>query len=79
MANETKNTNVKRAFAKGMRELRVKDVEQARTAIISILGVTTMQSFRNYANGRVETLDVEKAKQIEALFASYGVNNPWGL
>jgi len=62
-----------------MRELRVKDVEQARTAIISILGVTTMQSFRNYANGRVETLDVEKAKQIEALFASYGVNNPWGL
>ena len=79
MANETKNTNEKRAFAKGMRELRVKDVEQVRSAIISILGVTTMQSFRNYANGRVETLDVEKAKQIEALFASYGVNNPWGL
>lgn len=79
MPHETKNINEKRAFAKGLKELRVKDVEQVRSAIISILGVTTMQSFRNYANGRVETLDVEKAKQIEALFASYGVNNPWGL
>lgn len=79
MGKEIKNTNQKRAFAKGMRELRVKDVEMARTSIMSILDVTTTQSFRNYANGRVDTLDVEKAKQIEALFASFGINDPWGL
>ena len=79
MSNETKNTNEKRAFAKGMRELRVKDLDQARTSIMSILGVTTLQSFRNYANGKVKTLDVDVAHQIEALFESYGIMNPWGL
>lgn len=63
---------------KGLRELKVKDYDEARSAIRDILGVTTDQSLRNYANGRTVNLDVDKARQIEALFASYGVRDCWG-
>jgi len=76
----TPNTaNPARAFKKGLNELRVKDVKEARARLTRILEITTNASFNNYASGRVKTLDVEKAKQIEAVFAYYGVKEPWGL
>jgi hypothetical protein len=76
----TPNTaNPARAFKKGLSELRVKDVKEARARLTRILEITTNASFNNYASGRVKTLDVEKAKQIEAVFAYYGVKEPWGL
>lgn len=68
-----------KAFKKGLDELKVKDLPEVRQSLFRILGITTMQSFRNYSNGKVLNLDVDKAKQIEALFASYGISNPWGL
>lgn len=68
-----------KAFKKGLDELKVKDLPDVKLALFRILGITTMQSFRNYSNGKVQNLDVDKAKQIEALFASYGISNPWGL
>ena len=68
-----------KAFQRGLRELKVKDVPEVKTAIIQILGVSTQQSFNNYAAGRVKNLDVDKAGQITHLFARYGVSNPWGL
>ena len=71
--------NPAKAFQRGLRELKVKDVPEVRDALMPILGVGTLQSLRNYANGLVQNLDVDKARQIEALFASYGVTNPWGL
>lgn len=71
--------NPTKAFQRGLREIKVKDIEDVREALKSILGVGTMQAVRNYANGLVQNLDVDKARQIEALFASYGINDPWGL
>ena len=71
--------NPEKAFLKGLSELKVKDLPEVREALYRILRVTTPQGFRNYANGKVQNLDVEKAKQIEALFAAFGVTNPWGL
>ncbi len=71
--------NESKAFMKGLSELKVKDLPEVREALKKILGVTTDQSFRNYAGGKVQTLDVEKAGQIADLFAAYGVANPWGL
>ena len=71
--------NPEKAFLKGLSELKVKDLPDVREALYRILRVTTPQGFRNYANGKVQNLDVDKARQIEALFASYGVANPWGL
>lgn len=77
MTRETKNPG--KAFTKGLSELKVKDLPIVREALYGILQVTTPQGFRNYANGLVKNLDVDKARQIEALFASFGVANPWGL
>ena len=71
--------NPEKAFQKGLSELKVKDLPDVREALYRILCVTTPQGFRNYANGKVMNLDVDKARQIEALFASYGIANPWGL
>lgn len=69
---------VEKAFRKGLRELRVKDVAEVRGKLAAILGVTTKQSLAKYSAGR-GTLDVEKAAQIERLFKEYGVANCWGL
>lgn len=71
--------NARKAFRKGLREIKVKDAPDVREAIFKILGVTTKQSFSNYANGKTVNLDVDKARQIEALFASYGVTDCWGI
>lgn len=68
-----------KAFQRGLRELKVKDVPEVKATIIQILGVSTQQSFNNYAAGRVKNLDVDKAGQITRLFARFGVSNPWGL
>ena len=74
-----KTINPSKAFRKGLREIRVKDVPEVRAAIYRILGITTKQSFGYYANGCMVNLDVDKARQIESLFASYGVTDCWGL
>lgn len=79
MERNTSTINPARAFKKGLSELKVKDVPAVRARLARILGVTTNVSINNYANGKVQTLDVDKARQIEALFASYGVASPWGL
>lgn len=78
MTNQT-TTPFVRAFRKGLAELRVKDVPTVKAGIKTILGVTTKQSFARYADGKAPTLDVDKARRIEELFAQYGVNHPWGI
>lgn len=77
--NSTRPTNPEKAFRKGLSELRGKDLPAAREALYRILGITTSASFNNYASGRTKNLDVDKARQIEGLFAAYGVASPWGL
>lgn len=79
MARTITAKNPEKAFVKGLSELKVKDLPDVREALYKICRVSTPQGFRNYANGKVQNLDVEKARQIEALFAAYGVANPWGL
>ena len=71
--------NTSKAFRKGLREIKVKDAGEVRDGIMRILGVTTKQSLYNYANGKTVNPDVDKARQIEALFASYGVTDCWGI
>ena len=75
----TKPRNADKAFKKGLAELKVKDLPAVREALYRILGITTNASLNNYASGRNKTLDVDKARQIEELFASYGIAQPWGL
>ena len=78
MTQTTITTNItSRAFEKGLREIRVKDVESVRAAIMEALGVNNNVSFRNYARGR-NNLDVAKAAAIAEIFTRYGVEDPWG-
>lgn len=79
MANTIITPNPAKAFQRGLRELKVKDLPEVREALKSILKVGTNVSLSNYAKGLIQNLDVDKARQIEALFQSYGVSNPWGL
>lgn len=79
MTKNITKPNPEKAFKKGLSEIKMKDLPEVREALYKILRVTTPQSFRNYASGKVQNLDVDKARQIEALFAGYGVTNPWGL
>lgn len=66
-----------RAFRKGLGLLRAKDVKEAKNGIMEILGVYSAPSFAAYADG-LRSLDIEKARRLEVLFASYGVESPWG-
>ena len=77
--NPTITPNPGKAFMRGLRELKVKDLPEFREALKTVLGVGTMQAVRNYSKGVVQNLDVEKARQVEVLFLKYGVSNPWGL
>lgn len=70
-------TTTTRSFRRGLRELRVKDVEAVKAAVAAELGVTTRQSFAGYRDGK-RLLDVCKATAIEKIFARYGVSDPWG-
>ena len=72
-------SNPAKAFRKGLREIRVKDVDDVQNALLQILGVSTKPALFYYANGRAARLDVLKAQQITDLFRSYGVTEPWGL
>ena len=78
MTNTAPTNTFARSFRKGLSELRVKDVQAVKAGILDILGVGTKQSFARYADGRAKTLDVDKARAIEALFFRYGVTQPWG-
>lgn len=67
----------KKAFQKGLGEVRVCQLAACRQEIMRVLGVTTLQSLRNYAAG-LKKLDVVTASEIELVFQKYGVNEPWG-
>lgn len=77
-ATPTTITPFVRSFRKGLAELKVKDAPAVKEEIKGILGITTKQSFARYADGKAPTLDVDKARRIEEVFARYGVFEPWG-
>ncbi|MBP5311829.1 MAG: hypothetical protein J6112_03230 [Clostridia bacterium] len=67
-----------RSFRKGLSEVKVKDLPHIKHDIMQALGISTESSFSRYSRGLNKHLDIEKAKKIEDLFASYGVDNCWG-
>ena len=77
-ANNNTSSNP-RAFRKGLRGLRVKDVQTVKQTIMGVLGITTPQSFIRYSYGKNQNLDIDKASKIEQVFAAFGVNDCWGL
>lgn len=70
-------TTPTKAFAKGLREIKVKDNNSVRAELKEALRITTRQSLAAYASG-LRTLDVTTAARIEAIFKKYGITNCWG-
>lgn len=65
------------SFKKGWSQVRQKDIEEVRTAIMDALGLTTKPAFYNRLNGDVEP-KVSEAKSIEDIFNNYGIAEIWG-
>lgn len=78
MTQTAPNTPFVRSFRKGLAEIRMKDSQAIRAELKGILGVSTKQGLAHYANGKAKSLDVDKARAIEEVFARYGVRDPWG-
>ena len=76
---ETKGNENRRAFTKGLAEVKVKDAQAVRSEIMAILGVTSLQMFRKYSRGRVQSFDIAKYEAVGKVFRKYGVRDPWGL
>ena len=70
------NTN-NRQFFKGLSLIKVCDVEAVRTEIMYKLNITTRQGYNKRRAGKVR-FTVEEANAVEAIFAKYGVPDPWG-
>ena len=66
-----------KAFRRGLNNLRVADYPAARDAIKAVLGTKNIQLVAYYADGK-GNLDIDKARQIEEIFHSYGVTDIWG-
>ena len=69
----------RRAFRKGLAEVKIKDYPAVKGEIMAVLGIKSQQMFRNYSYGRVQTLDIAKSEAIALVFRRYGVLSPWGL
>lgn len=71
----TKTTD--RQFFRGLDEVRAGDVKPVRSEIMSVLNITTEQGYRKRRAGQVR-YTVEEVAAVEAIFARYGVQDPWG-
>lgn len=69
----------KYSFMKGLKNLKVLNYTRARQEIKDVFGVTSDESFRLHAHGRIEPTATEK-EGVEAVFAKYGVKKSdiWG-
>ena len=65
------------SFKKGWSQVRQKDIEEVRMAIMEALALTTKPAFYNRLNGDVEP-KVSEAKAIEDIFNNYGITEIWG-
>ena len=70
-------TTPTKAFAKGLREIKVKDNNAVRAELKEALGVKTRQSLAAYAAG-LRTRDRTTAALIEGICKKYGITNWWG-
>ena len=71
------NKKVLDGFSYGINQLRINQKEEAVKSIMAILGITTKAQYHNYRRG-TQKLSVDKAVEIEKLFASYGIKECWG-
>ena len=67
----------KHSFEIGFRQVRVCDVPEVRGKIMSALGIVSRASWAKRLYGRIVP-NVDEAKEIEKIFAEYGIKSVWG-
>lgn len=65
------------SFNKGLREVPHGQIKEVIANLKSVLGISSALAFRNRRNGKVDHT-IGDCKKIEAVFAEYGVTDPWG-
>jgi len=73
----TEVSRTEKAFRKGLRELRVREVQEVKAELYAVLGINNRTSFVAYADGR-QSLPVEKYMGIERVFRAHGIEDCWG-
>lgn len=65
------------SFRKGWLQVRHNDADELKSKIMGALGIKTNKGFKDRLNGYVEP-KVSEAKNIEDIFAHYGITEIWG-
>lgn len=65
------------SFAKGWAQVRQCDVANCRKELMQVLNVTTRAAFLQRMKGNVIP-NVLEAKNVEKVFAKYGIKDMWG-
>ena len=66
-----------KSFRKGLREVPSGKLSEVIEKLKHTLGITSGFGFRNRRDGKVDHT-VGDCQKIEAVFAEYGITNPWG-
>lgn len=66
-----------KSFNKGLREVPHGKIKEAAEKLKNALGITSGLGFRNRRNGKIDHT-IGDCQKIEAVFAEYGVTDPWG-
>ncbi len=66
-----------KSFKKGLREVPWGRVKEAKEKLSEALGIKSRAGLDNRIHGRVDHTVADCVK-IEAVFAEYGIENPWG-
>lgn len=66
-----------KSFNKGLREVPHGKIKEVIMELKNALGITSVLGFRNRRDGKVDHT-IDDCVKIEAVFAEYGVKNPWG-
>ena len=66
-----------KSFMRGLREVPYGRVKEVRAKLAETLGLKSRVGLDNRIRGRVNH-SVADCMKIEAVFAEYGIENPWG-
>ena len=65
------------SFRRGLAEVPSGKMREIRTKLMSALGIRDRHAYYAYRDGKT-MLTVNKWVAVQAVFAQYGVHQPWG-
>lgn len=75
--NKYKEVMTKYSFQRGYSQVRLKDLKEVKSELMSALNITTQVSWTGRIRGKVIP-KIDEAAKIEQVFAKYGITDVWG-